>query len=81
VPGPLGSRHPAAVPFQAFETLDGYIVVALISDSSEPWKIFCAAIGHPEISEDPRFFDAVQRLSKTQELGAHGHFGIWIAMM
>ncbi len=62
VPRPLGSRHPAAVPFQAFATLDGYIVVAIISDSPEPWNRFCAAIGHPELARDARFSDAVSRL-------------------
>jgi crotonobetainyl-CoA:carnitine CoA-transferase CaiB-like acyl-CoA transferase len=62
VPGPLGSRHPAAVPFQSFATQDGYIVVALISDDSEPWNHFCAAIGHPELAKDPRFSDASSRV-------------------
>ena len=62
VPGPLGSRHPAAVPFQSFATEDGYIVVALISDRPEPWHHFCEAIGHPELREDPRFSDAKARV-------------------
>lgn len=62
VPGPLGSRHPAAVPFQSFATEDGYIVVALISDRSEPWDRFCTAIGHPELTKDSRFSDAKVRV-------------------
>jgi CoA:oxalate CoA-transferase len=62
VPGPLGSRHPAAVPFQAFATQDGYIVVAIISDSPGPWNRFCTAIGLPELARDPRFSDVVSRL-------------------
>jgi CoA:oxalate CoA-transferase len=61
-PGPLGSRHPAAVPFQAFATQDGYIVVALISDQSDPWIRFCLAIGHPELAKDPRFSNATLRV-------------------
>jgi len=62
VPGPLGSRHPAAVPFQSFATQDGYIVVALISDRSEPWGRFCTAIGHPELTKDSHFSDAAARV-------------------
>ena len=62
VPGPLGSRHPAAVPFQAFATQDGYIVVAIISDRPEPWARFCMAIGHPELTKDPRFNDPTARV-------------------
>lgn len=60
-PGPLGSRHPVAVPFQAFETLDGHIVIGLISDDSELWSGFCKVIGHPELAEDPRFIDMRSR--------------------
>lgn len=67
VPGPLGSRHPAAVPFQSFSAQDGYIVVALISDSAEPWNRFCSAIGHSELAKDPRFIDAQ---SRVQNYGA-----------
>jgi len=68
VPGPLGSRHPAAVPFQSFATEDGYIVVALISDRPEPWDRFCTAIGHSELTRDPRFGDAKARVQNYQIL-------------
>jgi CoA:oxalate CoA-transferase len=68
VPGRLGSRHPFAVPFQSFATRDGYIVVALISDSVEPWKRFCTAIGYPELSSDSRFADAMSRVSNYETL-------------
>jgi CoA:oxalate CoA-transferase len=68
VPGPLGSRHPAAVPFQAFPTLDGYIVVAIISDDAKVWSRFCEAIDHPELANDPRFSEAVARVKNYQAL-------------
>ncbi len=61
VPGPLGSRHPAAVPFQAFATKDGHIVVAMISDDPSLWGSFCAAIGHSELADDIRFKDSWAR--------------------
>jgi CoA:oxalate CoA-transferase len=62
VPGPLGSRHPAAVPFQSFLTQDGHIVVALISDQPDPWVRFCTSIDHPELANDPRFNDPTARM-------------------
>jgi CoA:oxalate CoA-transferase len=68
VPGPLGSRHPAAVPFQAFPTLDGYIVVAIISDDGNVWSRFCEAINHPEMAYDLRFSEAVARVKNYQAL-------------
>jgi CoA:oxalate CoA-transferase len=68
VPGRLGSRHPAAVPFQSFATQDGYIVVAFISDRPEPWNRFCTAIEHPELLKDPRFIDAPSRVQNYEIL-------------
>lgn len=68
VPGPIGSRHPAAVPFQAFATSDGHIVVAIISDSQELWDRFCNAIGHQELARDPRFKDGWSRTQHYEAL-------------
>lgn len=55
VPGPLGTRHPAATPFQAFPTKDGYIVLALAWGVENQWELFCATIGRPELIGDERF--------------------------
>jgi CoA:oxalate CoA-transferase len=55
IPRPLGTRHPAATPFQAFPTKDGWIVVAIFGGNETHWPLFCAAIGHPEWIDDPRF--------------------------
>ncbi|MCS7206822.1 MAG: CoA transferase [Dehalococcoidia bacterium] len=55
VPRPLGTRHPSATPFQAFPTKDGWIVVAIFGGNETHWPLFCAAIGHPEWIDDPRF--------------------------
>ncbi|MBI4311201.1 MAG: CoA transferase, partial [Chloroflexi bacterium] len=67
-PGPLGSRHPAATPFQAFATRDGHIVVAILSDDGRLWPRFCAVIGHPELAEDPRFADGWGRTQNYELL-------------
>jgi crotonobetainyl-CoA:carnitine CoA-transferase CaiB-like acyl-CoA transferase len=49
------SGHPSIVPFQNFETSDGWIVVAC--PKPKFWESLCRAIGRPELSEDPRFVD------------------------
>lgn len=55
IPGPLGTRHPSATPFQAFPTKDGYIVLALAWGVENQWELFCATIGRPELIGDERF--------------------------
>ena len=55
IPGPLGSRHPIATPFQAFRASDGYFVVALLTDDEAAWQRFCDAIGSTELKNDARF--------------------------
>ncbi len=54
-PTRIGSRHPAAAPFQTFRTADGFIVVALISEDAALWEAFCAAVETPELAADERF--------------------------
>lgn len=54
-PQPLGTRHPAATPFQAFPTKDGYIVLALSWGVENQWALFCAEIGCVDLIGDPRF--------------------------
>jgi crotonobetainyl-CoA:carnitine CoA-transferase CaiB-like acyl-CoA transferase len=50
---PFGSGHPDIVPYQAFKARDGYFIVACLTNAF--WKRLPAAIGHPELLEDPRF--------------------------
>lgn len=47
------SAHQSVVPFQNFETLNGWIVVACPKQSL--WERLCQAIGHPELLTDERF--------------------------
>jgi crotonobetainyl-CoA:carnitine CoA-transferase CaiB-like acyl-CoA transferase len=47
------TADPVARPDLIFETTDGYITVGTISDSE--WRGFCAAVGRPDLVEDPRF--------------------------
>lgn len=68
VPSPLGSRHPAAAPFQAFATADGWIAVAMLTDERGPWERFCRAIGRPELVDDERFRDNMARVRNYEAL-------------
>ena len=53
VPGPLGSRHPAITPFQAFRARDGSIIIAAGNDTL--FQKVCAVLGAPELASEPMF--------------------------
>lgn len=65
-PEPVGSAHPNVVPYQAFETRDGYLVVALWG-VNHLWPPFCDAIERPDLARDDRFATNDKRV-KQQEL-------------
>ncbi len=67
-PGPLGTRHPSATPFQAFPTADGYLVVALSFGEENQWQLLCGALGLPELIDDERFATSPRRTSRHAEL-------------
>jgi crotonobetainyl-CoA:carnitine CoA-transferase CaiB-like acyl-CoA transferase len=48
-----GNRHATIAPYETFTTVDGEIVVAVGND--DIWTRFCAAIGVPDMANDPRF--------------------------
>ena len=60
-PGPLGTRHPSATPFQAFPTADGWMVVALSWGIATQWELFCAELGLPALIGDERFDTSFKR--------------------
>ncbi len=68
VPGPLGTRHPSATPFQAFATADGYIVVALGFGDENQWHLLCAILGLTQLIDDPRFETGPRRTARHAEL-------------
>lgn len=47
-----GTRHAHLVPWQAFETLDGYVVVAAREDKF--WRSLCDVVDRPDLKDDPR---------------------------
>jgi len=52
-PGPLGSSHVLAAPYQAFRTADGYVNIGGANQSN--WERICDVLGHAEWKTDPRF--------------------------
>jgi CoA:oxalate CoA-transferase len=68
LPQPLGTRHPTAVPFQAFPTSDGWMVIALAWGVPNQWALMCAELGLPELIDDPRFHSAAARSRNHGEL-------------
>jgi crotonobetainyl-CoA:carnitine CoA-transferase CaiB-like acyl-CoA transferase len=59
-PTRLGNAHPNIVPYEAFKTADGYIVLAVGNDSQ--FTRFCSLSGKPELSTDPRFATNPERV-------------------
>jgi crotonobetainyl-CoA:carnitine CoA-transferase CaiB-like acyl-CoA transferase len=53
VPKRSGNGHPNIVPYQAFATADGHIILAVGND--EQFARFCKAVGRDEIAADPRY--------------------------
>jgi len=68
IPHALGTRHPVMTPFQAFQTKDGYIAVALRGGIKDQWPLFCAAIDRVDIIDDPRFEDGWMRTQNYKVL-------------
>jgi len=53
IPGRLGNAHPNIVPYQAFETLDGALAIAV--GTERQWPRFCRALGLPALADDPQY--------------------------
>ena len=68
VPGPLGSGHRFAAPYQALRAKDGYLTVG--AGTQKLWERFCEAIGQPALAADERFVDNAARMQNLEELEA-----------
>lgn len=66
VPKRQGNAHFQIVPYQLFETADGYLVLNVGNDSQ--WKSFCDAAGADELGRDPRYASNRQRVESRGEV-------------
>ncbi len=60
------SAHASLVPCQLYRTADGWIY--LMCNKEKFWPELCAAVGRPELAEDPRFRTFGDRLKRRDEL-------------
>ncbi len=66
IPQPLGSQHPAITPFEAFESADGYIIIAIGNDSL--WTKFCEHVERLDLVSDERFATNASRTANHDQL-------------
>jgi crotonobetainyl-CoA:carnitine CoA-transferase CaiB-like acyl-CoA transferase len=67
-PGPGGSAHVLAAPYQAFPTADGWINIGGANQAN--WERIARLVGTPELIADPRFCDNSARMAHRDELAA-----------
>lgn len=67
-PQRLGNAHPNIVPYQAFPTRDGHIILAIGNNGQ--FAKFCHAAGRPELIADPRFADNAARVAHRADMVA-----------
>ncbi len=66
VPGRLGNAHPNIVPYQEFQTADGWVILAIGNDGQ--FARFCAAAGEPDLAADARFGSNQDRVANREAL-------------
>jgi crotonobetainyl-CoA:carnitine CoA-transferase CaiB-like acyl-CoA transferase len=65
-PAPLGSAHPMAAPYQAFQTKNGWINVGASNEGT--WTRFTEALDLKELSSDDRFVTNTDRMANLTDL-------------
>ncbi|AVM74044.1 CaiB/BaiF CoA transferase family protein [Magnetospirillum gryphiswaldense] len=66
VPKRLGNAHPNIVPYQAFATSDGHVILAVGNDGQ--FQKFCAVAGCPEVAADTRYASNAGRVGNRDTL-------------
>src|SRR5262249_31842453 len=61
-----GNEHATIVPYETFETSDGWINLGVANDGI--WRRFCAAVSAAELAEDRRFASAPDRVRNRDAL-------------
>lgn len=61
-----GNGHPNIVPYQVFQTADGYAIIAVGNDSQ--FRRFCDFLAVPELADDPRYATNPARLDHRDSL-------------
>ena len=64
----MGTGHPNLVPYQVFETSDGYLMLAVGNDGQ--FKKACAVMGNPQLALDARYLTNADRIAHRETLVA-----------
>ena len=65
-PARLGNAHPNIVPYQAFATTDGHIILAVGNDKQ--FRTFCEIGGNPALGDNPAFATNRKRVENRDDL-------------
>lgn len=68
VPGRLGNAHPNIVPYQAFATADGHIILAVGNDKQ--FKRLCSVLNSPQWADNSHYASNSARVENRQQLCA-----------
>src|SRR6185436_19613715 len=68
MPERVGNRHLATAPYDCHKARDGYVAIAVASNKL--FRTLAAAIGRPELGEDPRFRGVRGRTERSVEINA-----------
>ena len=66
VPGRWGNAVASIVPYQAFEALDGHLILAVGNDGQ--WKRFCGVVEREDLAVDERFGTNPERVANRKVL-------------
>jgi CoA:oxalate CoA-transferase len=75
LPARVGNRHLGTAPYDCYRARDGWVVIAVASNKL--FRTLAAAIGRPELGEDPRFRGVTGRVERSDEI--NGIVGAWVA--
>ncbi|WP_018388253.1 CaiB/BaiF CoA-transferase family protein [Ancylobacter sp. FA202] len=85
-PHRLGNAHPNIVPYQAFETSDGHLILAVGNDAQ--FARFCRLAEMPELADDARYATNRERVAHRETLVPliaaalkRQATGAWLAML
>jgi crotonobetainyl-CoA:carnitine CoA-transferase CaiB-like acyl-CoA transferase len=66
VPNRMGNSHPNVIPYKAFASSDGHIIITCGNDAQ--FKRLCDALGMPEMPIDPKYVSNEARLTNRVAL-------------
>lgn len=67
-PARLGNAHPSIVPYDCYQTADGWVTVAIMNQPM--WSRFCQTLDLDVVTSDPRFATNADRVQNRAALDA-----------